>query len=730
LDSDRFFELIPVVEALKNKDESKEGYQLLLEYFRKRKKPVFRFSPDDHPGPAIYISEKIRKSTIETADQICEDVFRFRNAEPVRFNNEIDWLYQPLGNQDWTWDLNRHSYFTFLGRAYWYTSDEKYALKFKDIVLDWIAKNNPDVNHPNWEGVFEVAYRINIWIEAFHYFIRSPSLDAGTVWCFLKSLLIHGRYLSENLEYHVATNHLFLEVKALSMLAIMFPEFKDSLAWEKIGFKNLFKQVIAQVCSDGVHVERSTTYHRIVAGELLELLVIMENNNQAVPADIYERFRKMVEYEINVLKPNGQFPLLNDSAQTDSYKRYCAGSYGPIFLGCLGYSNDHKHLEEDCIWLFGEKRIKAFCNLTESANVLQSTAFPEGGFYIMRGRDHDQEAYLVFTCGPFGFKTIATHGHADALSFELHAYGQTLLVDPGVYSYFLGNDWRNYFRSTRAHNTIVVDGQDQSMLLDTQRVYRPAQCTLHQWITSDILDYVNGSHSGYRRFKDKIIHCRQILYVKPKYWIIVDRLSGRKKHIFDQYFHLMPMAEPQLVPDNKMFIVNGKEMPGFSIIPMNYETLEADTICGEKNPIQGWVSFHSGEKLPAPVIRYRRTAKAPVRFITVLTTSPMGTQPDMRADFVPIQMHRTDERYLEEVVGLRITGEDFMDLILIDCTDGKKPWKRFDRYRTNAEILYVRQAGPEKSSIKACTVGGGKLLFNGTEMKSVCLDDSSSELPD
>ena len=72
---------------------------------------------------------------------------------------------------------------------------------------------------------------------------------------------------------------------------------------------------------------------------------------------------------------------------------------------------------------------------------------------------------MVFDCGELGFKAIAAHGHADALSFTLRAFGSDVFVDPGTYDYFSYSAWRAYFRSTSAHNTLAVDGRDQSVML-------------------------------------------------------------------------------------------------------------------------------------------------------------------------------------------------------------------------------------------------------------------------
>ena len=106
---------------------------------------------------------------------------------------------------------------------------------------------------------------------------------------------------------------------------------------------------------------------------------------------------------------------------------------------------------------------------------------------------------MVFDCGELGFGSLAAHGHADALSVTVRAGGVDVLVDPGTYDYFTFPDWRRYFRSTRAHNTLGIDGVDQSAQLGLVSVgppgRRPAASTGVRVREADPLP---GEHDGYR----------------------------------------------------------------------------------------------------------------------------------------------------------------------------------------------------------------------------------------
>ena len=684
-------------------------------YYRERVTPRFFFEPETLEQTLSLIDSEQRAATLCAADEICRNIFRFRQAGPVIFEDGIDWTYCPQGNADWTWDLNRHSYFETLGRAYRYTRDERYAHKFRELLLDWLANNPVGVHQPNWTSVFEVAFRLNTWIWAFYYFRTAAAFDSATCISFLKGLLSHGRYLDAHLELHAQNNHLLLEAKSLAMLGLVFPEFKLAERWRRRGLKHLYRQTIAQVCSDGTHRERATHYHRVIAGELMELLTLLENNDVSVPSDITQAFDRMVEAEMWITKPNGLIPLLGDSALKDTHLRFSATNGGPVLLR-RSDSGSTAPLDEATIWLLGHSRIRQHMALPKTACRFDSRAFPEGGYFVMRDGSGTGSKYLVFDCGPFGLRSDPIHGHADALSFELYAYGQTLLLDPGVYSSHLGLDWRRFFRGSRAHNTVVVDGQDQSVLLDGRRVYRPAQTTLHQWISSEHFDFVDGSHNGYERLSEPVAHRRQVFFAKPHYWVIIDLLTGQGRHCYDLYYHLMPGTDAQIDQMSASLHAGNGIGPGLIVAPLATGRLQADITTGATAPIQGWASFHSGEKLAAPTVCYRQEAVAPVSFCTVLYPYPTRD----RASAVTIstlddEMEGASFHSENGLTNLRIQTDTHTDYLMVDRGPAGVG-KAFNGYETDARLLYLRHNRQDNTLTKVAMRGGSRLLFQGRSL--------------
>jgi len=170
---------------------------------------------------------------------------------------------------------------------------------------------------------------------------------------FLKGLLTLARHLAARMEYHAANNHLFLEAKALAFCGVLFPEFKEATQWRETGLQVLWEQVDKQVCSDGVHAERSALYHRAVTSELLEMVVLLDNNDLPVPKRVINRLDKMIEFDLHITKPDGTIPLLGDSALIDNYARFSGRCEQATLLDRLKLTGSDP--DEERVWLLARK---------------------------------------------------------------------------------------------------------------------------------------------------------------------------------------------------------------------------------------------------------------------------------------------------------------------------------------------------------------------------------------
>ncbi|HNP35092.1 MAG TPA: alginate lyase family protein [Woeseiaceae bacterium] len=585
------------------------------------------------------VRERIRASerqqTIAAAKQVCEHRFAFRGSDLIELGANIDWTAAPDDNKDWRWDLNRHAYFETLGRAWQYTRDNRFARAFAALLGDWIAKNPPAVDAPNWSSAFEVGFRINSWSWAYFLFEDCTRMRDTLRGALLDGIGMHCTFLAANLELHARNNHLLLETKALVLGGLLFPGFHDAPKWLARGERLLFREVRNQVLADGVHGEMSTHYHRVIAGELLELLLLYRLNKRPLPQDIEEKIRRMVDFESSITRPDGLLPLFGDSAQEDTYARFSAARAGPVVFSSPRSLPEIADVRESEHWRLATLPIEPAARLP-----LKSRAFPDGGYYLMQsGSDRHEAMYLAIDCGPFGLASDPHHGHADALAFELFAAGRPWLVDSGVYSTHAPWDWRRYFRGTRSHNTITVDGLDQTVLLDSRRAAPLARAHCQTWRTDGDIEFFDGSHDGYERLAKPVTHRRRIWFVRDQYWLIVDNVTGQGTHDIEVNFHC---------PDDISIVL---QAPGaatlcappsltFQIAFATNGNLSAGVVCGSDDPIQGWRSVNSGQKSAAPTLSLRGNAALPLVIASVLRPGRKSTDsaPSIELDATSVRV--------------------------------------------------------------------------------------------
>ena len=265
--------------------------------------------------------------------------------------------------------------------------------------------------------------------------------------------------------------------------------------------------------------------------------------------------------------------------------------------------------DEKSHWLLGEKGRSDFQALSEVPLEPASRIFPDGGYAVL----NSEGANILWDCGPLGYLSTAAHGHADALSFTLAVDGQPILVDPGTFAYQEGGVWRDYFRSTSAHNTIVVDGQDQSEMLGDFLWGRQAKSTITGYSLGGELEWVLGKHNGYRALG--ISHRRALFFWKPGALVVVDLLDGTGEVTVDQHWHLSEYVDLSINADPIEFRTPSTRVYAIS---SDDPQLSRKVLSGEKDPIQGWISPCYGVKGPAPVLTCSGIVLLPVRLTFTL----------------------------------------------------------------------------------------------------------------
>jgi len=366
----------------------------------------------------------------------------------------------------------------------------------REVVLDWIARHRPGPGRVGWEP-YPVARRIVNWCARFIGGDRSRTLAddtlRDTLWA---SLCEQAEHLRGRLEWHLLGNHLLENAVALSLAGSCF-DHPAARQWFAAGQALLDRELPEQILSDGGHVERSPMYHSRV---LDALLLLDATGDRALQALVRPRLGRLADSLAAMTHPDGGIALLNDSA---------FGVYPPPL---------------ELVAAAGAEPLRT-----------GTFALGETGYYGARTAEGH---YVICDAGPLGPDYQPGHGHADLFSFELSLCGSRVVVDSGVSTYETG-PMRDYCRSTRAHNTVEVEGRDQAELWAAFRVGRRPHPEEVHWSTGEGGFRLSGRHAGYRQLPGGPIHARSFRWRREGRLEIRDRVNATRavRSVARLHFH-------------------------------------------------------------------------------------------------------------------------------------------------------------------------------------------------
>jgi hypothetical protein len=232
-----------------------------------------------------------------------------------------------------------------------------------------------------------------------------------------------------------------------------------------------------------------------------------------------------------------------------------------------------------------------------------SHAWDAAGLYVMRDKWGEDAQYLHFDGAPWG----ASHQHEDKLNFVIYAGGRQLIGDPNIYSYSWTEITR-YFKSSRAHNVIMIDGMGQARRYRVES--RLSTEGRNEWESRETFDFVSSEYvEGYARtpidpqeavdVDMRFSHRRAIFYVKGEYWILADLITGEDDdaHKLEQIFHLAPIYQPDMPEpfrpgevhlSSEVILSDNVDVSDIAILPVDTEGLDVRAQKGETSPAIGW----------------------------------------------------------------------------------------------------------------------------------------------
>jgi hypothetical protein len=323
-----------------------------------------------------------------------------------------------------------------------------------------------------------------------------------------------------------------------------------------------------------------------------------------------------MEYLVHTGWPSGLHPSIGDSdgGRLIPFGIFNAEDHRPILCTAAIYfrRGDFPSLDalpEQALWLLGPDAASQHASIHRITPTVTSRTFPDAGVVTMRSDWNPEAKFLLFDAGPQGM-LFSGHGHADALSFVCSAKGINWLIDPGTFVYSAARPWRDFFRSTPAHNTIAVDEQDQAVRVNWFKWRALPQVILEKSVSLAAMDYAVASHNGYARLAEPVLHRRHVVFSKSDYWFITDELSGQGQHRIKVFFHFAPEVSVERT-EHGWLATKGSEQ--FLLVPLAHG-VQFRVVAGEKSPIQGWYSMDYGHREPACVLVGEIETKLPSHF--------------------------------------------------------------------------------------------------------------------
>jgi hypothetical protein len=598
------------------------------------------------------------RSYRDAADRILAgrfDVFSLRDADlgfppqwnrdpksgtvaPLAFGKTIDYRREDLvGDIKYLWEPSRHLQLVTVAQAWRLTGDVRYAEGVRALLESWFDQC-PYPLGVHWTSSLEHAVRLLNWYFAWHLMggEDSPLFKGAEGQAFKSrwqaSVGQHCHFIAGHFSrYSSANNHLLGEYMGLLVGSVGWPLWPQSTGWRDIAAQGFEQEALRQNAPDGVNREQAFYYHHEVAHMMLLCGLIGRANGIGFGAAYWQRLQDMLVFIASVMDAGGHVPMVGDADDAHMVRLSPEVKACPyrMLLACGAAVFDNPFMArqarsfgDDARWLLGDEASGRFAGLLSDASGADMAArrrreFPEGGYFLLGDRFGEADEVLaVADAAPLGYLSIAAHGHADALSFVLSVGGKEVLVDPGTYAYHTQRQWRDYFKGTAAHNTVRIDGVDQSVSGGNFLWVRHAHARCEHYSSDADRDRFVGSHDGYLRLADPVLHRREIVYDKGQRRLeVLDHLECRGCHEVELHWHFAEDVSVMVEGRRTARVTFGDRRLS---ITMDWAAASYELIRESVQPPMGWVSRRFDERTPATTLRARAAIDGVTEIRTIL----------------------------------------------------------------------------------------------------------------
>lgn len=444
------------------------------------------------------------------------------------------------------WELSRLSFLLPLAQAAVLDADQHWLDQITRIVTDWEQAN--DVAYTVSWNPMECSIRAVNLAFVVQMLAADDRTQPSHIAPLLRLLTLHGEFLYRNIEFtDVRGNHYTANIVALMLIGQTLQGiYRPARRWFRHASKRIGHEIELQYCEDGVNFEKSIAYHRLVTELFLIGLIVLDQAGLTVSSTARQRLRQACEYTRCYMRPDVRAPNWgdNDSARMLGFDHKRIRDHRSLlalaaaYFGDAGLQAAAGHTSASIPWLLGSRGVERWeTRQSSAASAPAPRLFETGGIAI----SHRAGGYLFADVGEVGQGGRGGHGHNDLFSFELCFEGQPFIVDSGSPVYTANLHMYDGFRSTKAHNSARIDGEEIARLLGPWRIAdeaRPSQVAFESTLEWDSMQ---GTHSGYGRLADPVIHHRTLLFARHGDRLLCkDTFHCAGAHTVEQFLHFAP----------------------------------------------------------------------------------------------------------------------------------------------------------------------------------------------
>jgi hypothetical protein len=596
-------------------------------------------------------------------DLLREGVWSDEDSE-VRLDPPLVWTGY---SRSFTFGLNAWRPLDRFLEAHSTTGDPKYFKAAYRLALDWMqtyqapalaikttAELDAAIGRPEdfvWYDM-GVGLRINTLAYILDVIARDSSYPDEEVRLFVDGLYFHMEALCREKFFKGHNNHGLYQAMGQLAAARRFWQLPRMSEYEALAQSRLTSLVEKQFSPSGIHLEHSPDYHLMLLQSFLGM------RNAGLLSD--ERFLSMLD------RMEAALPWMT------------APDFSPVTFG-----DTHPR-----IWRMPPNVVEGYRNPQlryvmsggESGEAPKSgvAAYKDAGYAFARmipeSGDPRHASYLAQTAA---FHS-RTHKHADNLSFVWYDQGRHVLADPGRYAYsgktepgsplhnagfWYSDPKRIYVESTRAHNTVEIDGLDHPRVkvkpFGSALVYAGEQDGL-------VVTECDATYSGAQR------HRRILILAPSEFLLVLDLLSDETAHDYAQRFTFAP----DWIAEANAGGVMAKHPAGKSVqvCSLVSESSPLPVARGVTEPqLLGWVSDKPYSLIPASCIGFAQKAVQTARFATLFAFSDRleadVSEQQIEPDFKEARFAWTSDGMRYELSFTREPGKG----ILVKRSGSKKP---------------------------------------------------------